>query len=302
VAHLRASPPAAALSDTPRRLTRTRVRDLLERHGLEPSRALGQNFLCDPGTVDKIVRLSRVVQGTPVVEIGPGVGSLTVGLAEAGAKVLAVELDQYLIPALEEVVAGHGVRIVNDDALTLDWGRALDDAAADFGLDDASDWSVVANLPYNVSAPLILDLLATQPRLRHWLVMVQREVGERLAAPSGSKIYGIPSVLTAYWGTATVVAAVPAQVFLPQPKVESVLVRIDRHETPPVDEPYERVAALVRAGFGQRRKMVRRSLSSMLTEEEIASAGVAPTDRAEQLDLAAWGRLAAAVGRPGTTG
>ncbi len=240
------------------------------------------------------MRLSGVKADTQVIEIGPGLGSLTIALAETGAKVVAVELDRYLIEPLTEVVAGHDVTIVNDDALTLDWTATLDAHGSDG--DSDRPWSVVANLPYNVSAPLVLELLAAQPRLRTWLVMVQKEVGERFVAGPGSKTYGIPSVLIAFWGNARIVGSVPPQVFLPQPKVDSVLVRIDRHEVLPVAAPFDRVAALVRAGFGQRRKMLRRSLSSMLSEEQIAAAGVAPTDRAEQLDVVAWGRLAESMG------
>ena len=249
------------------------MRDLLDRHGLDPSRALGQNFLCDPGTIDKIVRLSGVSPGDHVVEVGPGLGSLTVGLADAGATVLAVELDRHLIPALREVVAGvdsgdrpSPVTIVVGDALTLDWESTLD-AAAPAG----TDWSVVANLPYNVATPLVLDLLAAQPRFVRWLVMVQKEVGERLAAGPGSKAYGIPSVLTAYWATARVVGSVSPQVFLPQPRVDSALVRLDRHATPPVEAPFDELA--------------------LLTAEQIEAAGVAPTARAEELTLEDWGRL-----------
>lgn len=275
----------------PVRLTRSKVRDLLERHGLDPSRALGQNFLCDPGTIDKIVRLAGVREGDFVAEIGPGLGSLTLGLADAGAQVLAVELDRYLIPALEEVIDGRSVEIVNDDAMTLDWDAALDRVSADRSV----PWSVVANLPYNVATPLVLDLLASNMRLRRWLVMVQKEVGERLAAGPGSKTYGIPSVLVSYWGRARVVGSVPPQVFLPQPKVDSVLVRIDRHDELPVPVPFADLSGLVRAGFGQRRKMLRRSLSHVLSEEEIEAADVRATDRAEQLDLEAWGRLAEVV-------
>lgn len=266
----------------------------MDRHGLDPSRALGQNFLCDSGTIDKIVRLSGITEGDHVVEIGPGLGSLTVALAEAGATVVAVELDRHLIPALREVVDAVGttpVTIIHHDALTLDWAEALDGVAP-----PDTRWSVVANLPYNVATPLVLDLLATQPRFDRWLVMVQKEVGERLAASPGSKAYGIPSVLTAYWGLARVVGSVPPQVFLPQPKVDSALVRIDRHAEPPVAVPFADLARLVRAGFGQRRKMLRRSLAPYLDADEIEAAGVPPTARAEELALDDWGRLVS-VGR-----
>lgn len=272
-------------------LTKTAVSELMERHDLSPSRALGQNFLCDPGTIGKIVRLSGVQPGDQVVEIGPGLGSLTIGLAEAGASVLAVEIDRYLIPALQEVVADHDVRILNEDAMSVDWDAVLG-TAAEPGSEPARPWRVVANLPYNVGTPLILEMLPAVPQINQYLVMVQAEVGQRLAAKPGERSCGIPSLVTAYWGGATVVGTVSRHVFVPQPKVESVLVRIDRHATPEVDAPFGPLMALVRAGFGQRRKMIRRSLSAFRTEEQIAGAGVDPTLRAEALDLEAWGRLA----------
>jgi 16S rRNA (adenine1518-N6/adenine1519-N6)-dimethyltransferase len=262
--------------------TRPAVRDLLDRHGLQPSRALGQNFLCEPGTIERIVRLAGIEPGDDVVEIGPGLGSLTLGLVAAGASVLAVEIDRYLIPALSEAVEGLPVEIRNADARELDWHTEL----------GGTQWKVVANLPYNVATPLILDLLASQPELATWLVMVQREVGERLAADPGTRNCGIPSVLAAYWGHVRVVGSVSAEVFLPRPRVESVLVRLDRTPEPRIDADFARLAVLARAGFGKRRKMLRGSLAGLLTEDEIAAAGVAPTDRAEQLDLDAWGRLA----------
>lgn len=263
-------------------LTLTVVRELMDRHDLSPSRALGQNFLCDPGTIEKIVRLAGVQPGDRVVEIGPGLGSLTVGLLNAGASVLAFEIDKYLIPALSEVVEGHDIQIRNQDAMTVDWDAELGE----------DEWSVVANLPYNVGTPLILELLPNVSQFRSYLVMVQAEVGERLAATPGTRGCGIPSVITAYWGGASVVGNVSAQVFFPQPRVESVLVRITRQSEPAVDADFDQLMKLVRAGFGQRRKMVRRSLSAFLSEQEIEAADVDPTKRAEALDLAAWGRLA----------
>ncbi len=263
-------------------LTRTRIRELLEQHGLSPSRALGQNFLCDAAMVDKIVRLAGVRSGDRVVEIGPGLGSLTLGLAGAGAEVLAIEIDRFLVPVLSEVVAGLPVTIRQADAMTLDWDAEL----------GAEEWSVVANLPYNVATPLILDLLVAQPQLRRWVVMVQREVGERLAARPGDKGCGIPSAIVAYWGTASVVGHVPPQLFLPQPRVESVLVRIDRASAPTVDVDFDRYSMLVRTGFGQRRKMLRRSLAGVLDADRIAEAGIEPTARPEELTLDQWAALA----------
>ena len=154
-------------------LTRREITALLEKHGLAPSRALGQNFVADPNTVRRIVRLAGVNDGDHVVEIGPGVGSLTTALAEAGALVTAVELDRHLLPVLRDVVEPLGVRVVSGDALTVDWETILG---------DHDRWKLVANLPYNVAVPVLLTLLERLPSLRSALVMVQKEVAERLAA------------------------------------------------------------------------------------------------------------------------
>ncbi len=262
-------------------LTRTAVRELMDRHGLQPSRALGQNFVCDPGTIQKIVRLAELRSGDQVVEIGPGLGSLSLGLVEAGASVLAIEIDRYLIPALSEVVEGKPVRVLNADANNVDWSTELGD----------SQWHLVANLPYNVGTSLVLDLLSEVGQITQYLVMVQAEVGYRLAAQPGEKGCGIPSVITSYWGSARVVGHVPNQVFLPKPNVDSVLVRIERSPTPMIDAEFAPLLRLVRAGFGQRRKMIRRSLSAFVSEEQILSAGVDPTLRAEALTLGQWGLL-----------
>jgi 16S rRNA (adenine1518-N6/adenine1519-N6)-dimethyltransferase len=267
-------------------LTRREITELLERHGLSPSRALGQNFLADPNTVRRIVRLAEVSPGDPVVEIGPGVGSLTTALAEAGAAVTAVELDRHLLPVLEEVVGPLGVRVVHADALEADW----DDLLAGH-----ERWSLVANLPYNVGTTIVLQLLDDVPAIETMLVMVQREVGERLAAPPGSGAYGIPSVKLALWATAAVVGRVPPTVFVPAPKVESVLVRIRRLPEPAVDVDSDELMALVRRAFGQRRKMLRRSLAGEVSPAAFAAAGIAPDDRPEQLGIQQWGALTAAV-------
>lgn len=272
----------AELASIPPGLTRARIRELFDRHQLAPSRALGQNFLCDAGMVDKIVRLAQVAPGDRVVEIGPGAGSLTLGLCRAGARVLAIEVDRHLIPALAEVVAGCPVEIHNVDARQFDWATHL----------AGHRWKMVANLPYNIATPLVLDLLAERPELVRWLVMVQREVGERLAAGPGTKAYGIPSVLVAYWGQARVVGSVRPELFWPRPNVESVLVEIVRHPTPAAVAPYNQVARLVRAGFGQRRKMLRRSLAGLVAPEAMEAAGIAPSARAEELTLAQWDALA----------
>lgn len=263
-------------------LSRSQIMDLLDRYELNPSRALGQNFLCDGGTVDKIVRLAQVEPGDRVVEIGPGVGSLTLGLCRAGAQVMALEVDRHLIEPLRETVAGWPVEVHQVDARLFDWDAHL----------GGHRWKVVANLPYNIASPLVLDLLAERPQLTHWLVMVQKEVGERMAAGPGTKAYGIPSVLVACWGRARVVGSVRSELFWPQPKVESVLVHIERYDQPAITAPYARVAQLVRTGFGQRRKMLRRSLADLVSVEQLEAAGIAPTARAEELEIGAWDALA----------
>lgn len=279
------------MAPSERALSRTRIRELLESHDLGPSRALGQNFLCDQGMVDKIVRLAAVGQNDHVLEIGAGLGSLTAGLCATGARVVAVEIDRYLVPALIDHV-GHyqesgRLTIVNADVRELDWPSVLDD----------HKWVVVANLPYNIATPLILDLLAEQPQLERWVVMVQREAGERLVAGPGSRTYGIPSVLLAYWADARIVGSVPADLFLPRPKVESVLVEIRRRpaDSAADDDDFARLSQLVRTAFGQRRKMMRKSLAGLLDGDELEQAGIKPTQRPEELGLEPWLRLVAAV-------
>lgn len=265
------------------------VRDLLDQHGLAPSRALGQNFVADPNTVRRIARLAGVGPGDRVVEIGPGLGSLTLALAETGASVTAVEVDRHLLPALHQVVDPAGVRVVHGDALRLDWDAVLGPPG------DGPPWALVANLPYNVATPLVLDLLAGVPAIDRMLVMVQREVGERLAARPGDKAYGIPSVKVAYRAEAEIVGRVPPTVFIPPPRVDSALVSIRRLPAPPVDADPATLFRLVETGFRQRRKMLRRSLAGLVAPEAFAAAGVRPEARAEELDLAAWSRLAGEV-------
>jgi len=259
------------------------VHDLLTAHGLAPSRALGQNFVADPNTVRRIARLAGVGAGDHVIEIGAGLGSLTLALVETGASVVAVEVDRHVLPALRDVVEPKGVEVVEADALHADWAAIL-------GGHDR--WTLVANLPYNVATPLVLDLLDDVPAIATMLVMVQREAGERLAAGPGHKVYGIPSVKVAYWATATIVGRVPPTVFVPQPKVESALVRIERRPAPAVAADPDVLFALVRTAFGQRRKMLRRSLAGVVADDTFAAAGVRAEARPEELDVEAWGRLA----------
>ena len=267
-------------------LTRRDVIELLDRHEIRPSRALGQNFVVDPNTVRRIVRLAALPEGTPVVEIGPGLGSLTMALVEAGHPVTAVELDRHVLPALREVVVRAPVRVIEGDAMALDWSSVLA---------GHERWALVSNLPYNVSTPLVLDLLAEVPQIERMLVMVQSEVGDRLAAAPGTPAYGIPSVKVALRATAEVVGRVPPTVFLPRPRVDSALVRLVRRPRPAVDVDLDLLVRLVDQAFGQRRKMLRRSLGEVVTAEQFAAAGIDPTDRPERLGVAEWGRLTAVV-------
>jgi 16S rRNA (adenine1518-N6/adenine1519-N6)-dimethyltransferase len=267
-------------------LTPSAVRELLASHGCHPSRALGQHFLADPNLARKIVRLADVHVGDRVLEIGPGIGSLTVALAEAGAQVVALELDRHLLPVLADVVGdAPNVAIEHGDAMEADLDALM----------GAGEWACVSNLPYNVATPMVVRLLEEFPAMSRCLVMVQREVAERLVSGPGTKAYGAVSLKVAYYADARIVDTVAATVFVPPPNVASALVRLDRHPAPPVDVPSpESLFRLVRAGFAQRRKTLRRALESTLgdrTEAVLAAAGVDSRTRAEALDLADWARL-----------
>ncbi|MFM7125234.1 MAG: 16S rRNA (adenine(1518)-N(6)/adenine(1519)-N(6))-dimethyltransferase RsmA [Actinomycetota bacterium] len=268
-------------------LTRGDISRILTEHGLSPRRAFGQNFVADPNTVRRIARLAEVGPEDLVIEIGPGLGSLTLALAETGAEIIAVEVDHGLVPVLRSVTVNQQrVTVVEGDAMSLDWNRLVTRPA-----------TLVANLPYNIATPLIADLLDTAPNIVRFVVMVQREVALRLAASPGSSDYGAVSVKVAYWATARILGDVPATVFVPRPKVTSSIIEITRRAAPAVgsDVPAEELFALVRRAFGQRRKMLRRSLAEVTTPEIFDRAGIAPDDRQENLGVEQWGRLARAV-------
>jgi 16S rRNA (adenine1518-N6/adenine1519-N6)-dimethyltransferase len=266
-------------------LTRTQVASLLAAHGLSPSKALGQHFLVDPNTARRIVRLAGLTPGDRVLEVGPGLGSLTLALLEAGATVTAVELDARLAGVLAEVTEGRCEIVVGD-------ARSVDLAA----LCGEGPVHVVANLPYNVAVPILVRCLEEVPGVATLLVMVQAEVAERLASPPGSRSYGAVSVKVDYYSSARVVGRVPRTVFLPEPNVDSALVAFVRRPAVAVDPGVvsaERLFEVVRVAFGHRRKMLRRSLDGLVAPEAFARAGVEPTQRPEELDVAAFGRLAA---------
>ncbi len=301
---------AAAIFGLPRLAVRrppgrAEVVALLGDHGLRPSRALGQNFVVDPNLVERIARLAGIGPGDRVLEVGAGLGSLTLALAATGAHVLAIEIDRHLEPLLRAIAEPSGVTVVRADAMTCDLPAMLAEAEHEWApaeggerRDDDRPWVLVANLPYNIATPLVMDLLGAVPAIGRMQVMVQREVGERLAAVPPSPAVGAVSIRLAYFATARVVMRVPAKVFLPEPNVDSVLVEIVRRDRPAVDPAeasFEEIDLLVRAGFAGRRKMLRRSLAGLVTPEAFEAAGVVPTARPEELDVEAWGRLAAAA-------
>jgi 16S rRNA (adenine1518-N6/adenine1519-N6)-dimethyltransferase len=271
-------------------LSRKEVAAYFERSGGHPSRALGQNFVVDANTVRRIARLADIDAETKVVEIGAGLGCLTRAVAELGASVLAIEIDKYLIDELRANTAEFpNVTVVHADAMTINWDELLPPLGGPYVL--------IANLPYNVATPLVADLLDDVPQVSRMLVMVQKEVGDRLAASVGTEPYGAVSVKVAYHANAKVVGFVPPTVFLPQPKVDSGLVRIDRRAEPAVSTDLvsaQYLFKLVKAGFAQRRKMLRRALIDVIDPDAFILAGIDPTSRAEQLDVYQWGRLAGA--------
>ncbi len=267
----------------------TEIRALADRLDVSPTKKWGQNFVHDANTVRKIVTAAKLGDGEAVVEVGPGLGSLTLGLLEQGHPVTAIEIDPRLAAELPATAAAHGVAageltVVQADALTV---TTL----------DAAPTALVANLPYNVSVPVLIHLLETFPTIRRVLVMVQAEVGHRLAADPGSKVYGVPSVKAAWWGDWNVEGTVSRRVFWPEPNVDSVLVGMTAHATPGDEVLRRRSFALADAAFGQRRKTLRQALSAIAgsttaAAEMCEAAGIDPGARGEQLVLAQFVALA----------
>jgi 16S rRNA (adenine1518-N6/adenine1519-N6)-dimethyltransferase len=269
------------------------VRALAGELDLRPTKRLGQNFVHDPNTVRRIVRSAELRPDDVVVEVGPGLGSLTLGLLPAVAAVHAVEIDPVLAERLPATAAERAPALA--DRLSVTRADALRITAAD--LPDPAPTALVANLPYNVGVPVVLHLLAELPGIRRGLVMVQAEVAERLAAGPGSRAYGVPSAKLAWFAAARRAGPVPRAVFWPVPNVDSGLLAFDRHDPPPGDR--DDVFALVDAAFAQRRKALRSALSGWAgspaaAEEALHAAGIAPLARAETLGIADFARLAAA--------
>jgi 16S rRNA (adenine1518-N6/adenine1519-N6)-dimethyltransferase len=282
-------------------LTPPQVRRLLVAHGIAPRKSAGQNFVVDPNTVRKIVRDAQVQTGDLVVEIGPGLGSLTLALHEAGAFVLAVEIDQGLVRVLDETVGSQpAVRVVHADALRVDWRAELIAARTAWGPGGPGEGParLVANLPYHVATPLLFHALEAQA-FATMLLMVQKEVGQRWVAGPGDAQYGAVSVKVASVADARIVAQVSRQAFYPVPNVDSVTVGLT-----PVpwqwDVPRPALWELVEAGFAQRRKRLRNALGARghapgAVEAALVAAGLDPGARGEELGLAQWLRLAAVL-------
>jgi len=261
--------------------TRTEITELLRRHGIAPIQRLGQHFLADANITRKIVDVAGVGADSSVVEVGAGTGTLTRALASTGARVVAFEVDDGLRPVLAEVTDGLDVDLRFQDVTDVDFASAL----------EGNGWSMVANLPYNVGTPVLLEALQHAPNIDRFTVMVQREVAQRLAATVADDLYGLPSVIVSIHADARIAFTVPPQVFYPPPQVESAVVVLHRKHAPHLAP---RAIELARAGFGQRRKMLRRSLSAVLADpvETLEAAGLLPTTRAEDLSPDDWLRLA----------
>lgn len=268
------------------------TRDLLARYDLRPRTRLGQHFVTDPNTVRRIVAGSGVSPADTVIEIGPGLGTLTRALAATGARVIAIETDRALEPVLRETVGALvNVSVRFEDAMETDWNALVASVPP-----PAGTFTLVANLPYQISTSLILGLLEDVPQVTRQTVMVQREVGDRITAAAGSDPYGAVSVKVAALATARTLFRVSRKVFLPQPEVESVVVRLDRAERD-LRVPRPHLWAVIEAAFGQRRKTLRRALqaggwSPAVLEAGFAAAGIDGGARGETLDLEAFLRLA----------
>ena len=267
-----------------------RIRELAERHGVRPTKQWGQNFVVDANTVRRIVRAGEVTAQDHVVEIGPGLGSLTLALLEAAGRVTAVEVDPVLAAALPGTVAEEvpgaveRLEVVHADAMTVT------------DLPGPPPTALVANLPYNISVPVVLHFLETFPTIERVLVMVQLEVAERLAAGPGSKTYGVPSVKAAWWTDVALAGRVSRTIFWPVPNVDSGLVRLVRRDPPATAATRTQVFRVVDAAFAQRRKTLRASLRSIAGSGEVAeaallAAGDDPRTRGEQLDVLAFARI-----------
>ncbi|KQU56856.1 16S rRNA (adenine(1518)-N(6)/adenine(1519)-N(6))-dimethyltransferase RsmA [Rossellomorea marisflavi] len=281
--------------------TPIRTKEILEKHGFSFKKSLGQNFLIDPNILRNITDHAGLSKETAAIEIGPGIGALTEHLARTSGKVVAFEIDQRLIPILEDTLSPYdNVTIVNQDVLEADVASIIETELAGY-----EDIMVVANLPYYVTTPIILKLLMERLPIRGICVMLQKEVGDRISARPGTKAYGSLSIAIQYYTEAEMVMTVPKSVFMPQPNVDSAVIRLTKRSVPPVqvqDEDF--LFTVSRASFAQRRKTILNNLTSQLPQgkekkdlilEALSKAGVDPTRRGETLSIEEFGNLSDAL-------
>lgn len=268
------------------------IRRLAEEIGVRPAKTLGQNFVIDGNTIRRIVTMAGIGSDETVLEVGPGLGSLTLGLLDAAKAVVAVEIDPVLAAKLPDTVREWRPDAVGNFHLVLADAMRVTELPVE-------PTAIVANLPYNVAVPVVLHLLQHFPSLQHGLVMVQDEVADRLAAGPGSKIYGVPSVKAAWYSSMRKAGVIGMNVFWPAPKINSGLVAFTRHEPPVTTATREEVFAVIDAAFAQRRKTLRAALagwagSAAEAERCLLTAGIDPTARGEVIDVAAFARIAEA--------
>jgi len=271
------------------------IRELAESLGIRPTKKLGQNFVIDPNTVQRIVRAADVVPTDHVLEVGPGLGSLTLALLQEVASVVAIEIDPVLAEQLPRTIALHMPERAESLTLILSDAMKVDVVPGE-------PTALVANLPYNVSVPVLLHLLEVVPSLRTALVMVQKEVAERLAAEPGSRTYGIPSLKARWYGEVRMAGNIGRNVFWPEPNVDSALVRVDRREQPTCESSREWVFTVIDTAFAQRRKSLRGALAQLAgspdaAEQALRAAGVDPGRRGESLTLPEFIKLADSLHR-----
>ena len=256
---------------------------MLLKYEIHPKKSLGQNFVVEPNTIRQIIKLADLDPADFVIEVGSGLGSLTLALLESCEHVTAVEVDDVLVNILKEVTGEqteNKLRIIHEDVMKLNLKQVLEEKS--------NHWNLVANLPYNIAVPMICDFLEKAPLISKMTVMVQREVAERMIAKVGDKAYGLPSVKIEYFAEAKIIADIPPTVFIPKPRVESSIVQIVRRDNPIISEDYEILFSLIKSAFRHRRKMLRSSLKGILSTDDFTATEIDPTKRAENLTLKEW--------------
>jgi 16S rRNA (adenine1518-N6/adenine1519-N6)-dimethyltransferase len=278
------------------------IGEIRKKYGFRLSKSLGQNFLTDKTIIDRIIEQSHIGKEDLVVEIGPGIGVLTAAAAETAGKVIAVEIDRRLIPVLEETLGEyHNIEIINADILKINLNELLEQNMEIHG-QKRNGVKILGNLPYYITTPILMKLLEDGVAADSITVMLQKEVADRIKAPPGTKAYGALSAAVQYYCTVAQVASAPKEVFLPSPKVDSAVIRLDiRREKPVALNSEEAFFAVIKAGFGQRRKTLHNALTGLYgkTKDEIAevmaAAGIDPARRAETLSLEEFAALANAI-------